>query len=109
MALHLLIQSKNNLSALALKRPLGVAYKTAWLIKHKLMGVMTDRENRRVLTGRVEIDDAYLGGERSGGKLGRGSENKVLFVAAVQTNEKGHPLFVRFDPLAAFTIAEIAA
>ena len=34
---------------------------------------------------RVEIDDAYLGGERSGGKVGRGSENKVPFVAAVQT------------------------
>ncbi len=109
LALHLLTQSKNNLSALALKRQLGVAYKTAWLIKHKLMDVMADRESRRVLTGRVEIDDAYLGGERSGGKVGRGSENKVPFVAAVQTNEKGHPLFVRFDPVAAFSGREIAA
>jgi ribosomal protein L37AE/L43A len=108
MALHLLTQSKNNLSALALKRQLGVAYKTAWLIKHKLMDVMADRESRRVLTGRVEIDDAYLGGERSGGKVGRGSENKVPFVAAVQTNEKGHPLFVRFDTVAAFTGQQIA-
>jgi transposase-like protein len=109
LALHLLTQSKNNLSALALKRQLGVAYKTAWLIKHKLMDVMADRESRRVLTGRVEIDDAYLGGERSGGKVGRGSENKVPFVAAVQTNDQGHPLFVRFDPVAAFSGRQIAA
>ena len=109
IALHLLSQSKNNLSALALKRQLGVAYKTAWLIKYKLMDVMADRKNRRVLTGRVEIDSAYLGGERSGGKVGRGSENKVPFVAAVHTNEKSHPLFVRFDPVAAFTGAEITA
>ena len=54
-------------------------------MKHKLMEVMRLREDSRQLTGRVEIDDAYLGGERSGGKRGRGSENKVSFVAAVQT------------------------
>ena len=107
LALHLLTQSKNNLSALALKRQLGVAYKTGWLIKHKLMDGMADRESRRVLTGRVEIDDASLGGERSGGKVGRGSENKMPFVAAVQTNAKGHPLCARFDPVAAFSGREI--
>ena len=44
--------------------------------------------------GRVEIDDAYLGGELPGGKGGRGSENKVPFIAAVQTTEAGHPLRV---------------
>jgi hypothetical protein len=54
-------------------------------MKHKLMEVMRLREDSRQLDGRVEIDDAYLGGERSGGKSGRGSENKVPFLAAVQT------------------------
>ena len=54
------------------------------LVKHKLMEVMRVREDDRLLDGRVEIDDADLGGERSGGKRGRGSENKVPFVAAVQ-------------------------
>jgi len=34
----------------------------------KLMEVMRQREDSRVLDGRVEIDDAYLGGERSGGQ-----------------------------------------
>lgn len=109
LALYLLTQSKNNLSALSLKRQLGVAYKTAWLIKHKIMDVMADRESRRQLTGRVEIDDAYLGGERTGGKLGRGSENKVPFIAAVQTTDQGRPMFVRLDPLATFSGHEIAA
>ena len=85
LAMHLLTQSKNNVAALELKRHLGVCYKTAWLIKHKLMEVMRLREEGRQLDGRVEIDDAYLGGERTGGKVGRGSENKVPFVAAVQT------------------------
>lgn len=90
LAMHLLTQAKNNVSALELKRHLGVCYKTAWLLKHKLMEVMRLREDGRQLTGRVEIDDAYLGGERSGGKVGRGSENKVSFVAAVQTTDTGN-------------------
>ena len=89
LAMHLLTQSKNNISALELKRDLGVCYRTVWLVKHKLMEVMRLREDGRQLTGRVEIDDAYLGGERSGGKVGRGSENKVSFIAAVQTTEDG--------------------
>ena len=91
LAMHLLTQSKNNVAALELMRHLGVSYRSAWLMKHKLMEVMYLRERPRKLTGRVEIDDAYLGGERTGGKPGRGSENKVPFVAAVQTTEAGQP------------------
>src|SRR3972149_4695217 len=60
LAMHLLTQSKNNVAALELKRHLGVCYKTAWLVKHKLMEVMRVREDSRQLDGRVEIDDAYL-------------------------------------------------
>lgn len=92
LAMHLLTQAKNNVSALELKRHLGVRYKAAWLMKHKLLQVMFLREETRQLDGRVEIDDAYLGGRLPGGKAGRGSENKVPFIAAVQTNAVGHPL-----------------
>jgi transposase-like protein len=94
LAMHLMTQAKNNVSALELKRHLGVSYPTAWLLKHKLMQVMLQREHSRQLTGRVEIDDAYLGGEVQGGKAGRGSPNKVPFVAAVQTTESGEPVLV---------------
>jgi ribosomal protein L37AE/L43A len=97
LAMHLLTQSKNNVSALELKRHLGVCYKSAWLMKHKLMEVMRQREEGRVLHGRVEIDDAYLGGERSGGKSGRSSENKVPFIAAVQTTPEGCPQYACFS------------
>ena len=89
--MHLITQAKNSVSALELKRHLGVSYPTAWMMKHKLMEVMRQREQFRQLTGRVEIDDAYLGGEVRGGKAGRGSPNKVAFVAAVQTSEVGAP------------------
>lgn len=92
LAMHLMTQAKNNVSALELKRHLGVSYPTAWLLKHKLMQVMLDREQWRQLTGRVEIDDAYLGGEVHGEKAGRGSPNKVPFVVAVQTTESGQAI-----------------
>lgn len=91
LAMQLLTQAKNNVSALELTRQLGVSYRTAWLLKHKLLQAMALAESDRQLTGRVELDDAYLGGERSGGKAGRGSENKVPFVVAVQTTEDGRP------------------
>jgi transposase-like protein len=94
LAMHLMTQAKNNVSALELKRHLGVSYPTAWLLKHKIMQLMTLREAHRQLTGRVEIDDSYLGGEVQGGKAGRGSPNKIPFVAAVQTTESGQPIFM---------------
>ncbi len=85
VAMHLMQQAKTGVSALELMRHLGVSWPTAWLVKHKLMQVMLVREEDRRLTGRIEIDDAYVGGELHGGKPGRGSPNKVPFVAAVQT------------------------
>ena len=109
LAMYLLTQHKNAISALALKRQLGVSYKTAWLLKHKLMQTMSERDERYVLSGRVEIDDAYLGGERAGSiNGGRKAANKTAFVAAVQTREDGRPLYVRMVPVADFTNQEMA-
>jgi hypothetical protein len=48
------------------------------------------------------VDDAYLGGELPGGKAGRGSENKVPFIAAVQINKQGHPLYAVFSTVKSF-------
>ena len=62
LAMHRLIQSKNNIRALELRRYLGVCHRTAWMVKHRLIKVVRLREDRRQLTGRVGIDDAYLGG-----------------------------------------------
>jgi len=109
LAIYLLSQAKTGLSALALKRQLGVSYPTAWLLHHKLMQAMAAREERYVLDGKVQVDDAYLGGERTGGKAGRGSENKVPFVAAVSLTADDRPLRVRLSPVPGFTLTAIAA
>jgi len=108
LALYLISQAKTGLSALALKRHLGVSYPTAWLIQHKLMQAMAEREQRYVLEGPVQVDDAYLGGERSGGKVGRGSENKIPFVAAVSLSDDGHPLRTKLTPVPGFSLQAIA-
>jgi len=103
LAIYLVSQAKTGLSALALKRYLGVSYPSAWLIHHKLMQAMAEREDHYLLAGQVQLDDAYLGGERSGGKAGRGSENKVPFVAAVSVDDEGHPGRVKLTPVSGFT------
>jgi len=108
-AIYVLTQTKNNVASLELMRFLGVCYKTAWRVKHKIMQMQHERELATKLSGRVEVDDAYLGGELPGGKAGRGSENKEPFVAAVQTNENGHPLYAVFFPVTTFSREEIAA
>lgn len=105
--MHLMCQAKTGLSALALKRHLGVSYSTAWLMHHKLMRVMGARDDLHVLRGQVQMDDAYLGGERAGGKPGRGSENKVPFVAAVSMSENGHPSYLKLTPVQSFSTAEL--
>lgn len=109
LAIYLVSQAKTGLSALALKRHLGVSYPTAWLIHHKLMQAMVEREERYLLSGEVQVDDAYLGGELSGGKAGRGSENKVPFLAAVSVNDDGHPIHAKLTPVPGFTRKAVAA
>ena len=58
LGIYHVTQAKNSVSALELKRLLGVSYKAAWRLKHKLMQVMDEREADRVLGERVEVDDA---------------------------------------------------
>src|SRR6476619_5600512 len=91
-AMYHLAQSKGGISSIELGRRLGVTQTTAWKIKHKLMQVMMERDAVKRLTGRIEVDDAYLGGERNGGKRGRGSPGKTPIVAAVETTPEGKPI-----------------
>ena len=109
LAIYLISQAKTGLSALALKRQLGVSDPTAWRIQHKLMQAMVERDNADTLAGEVQVDDAYLGGELTGGTAGRGSENKVPFVAAVSLNPDGHPLYAKMTPVPGLTRTAIAA
>lgn len=102
LAIFLLTQSKTGMSAMALARHLGVSYNTAWLLKQKLMQTMRERDDSKPLSGPVQIDDAYWGGERRGGKRGRGAGGKTPFVAAVACSTDGRPLAMRMTPVKGF-------
>ena len=101
-AMYHLTQTKQGISSVELGRRLGVTQSTAWKIKHKLAQVMLERDAAKRLNGRVEIDDAYLGGERSGGKRGRGAPGKTPFVAAVETTEEGKPVRLKLRRVTSF-------
>lgn len=104
LAIYLLTQRKKGVSAMQLARDLGVSYNSAYTLKHKLLQVMAERGEDERLQGRIEIDDAYLGGQRPG-KHGRGAAGKVAFLAAVQTTDDGRPLYLKLRRVRGFTSA----
>jgi len=74
---------KNGASALGLQRILGLgSYETAWMWLHKLRRAMV-RPGRDRLSGTVQVDETYIGGEKPG-KRGRGAEGKTLVLIAAQ-------------------------
>ena len=101
LAIFLISRDKTGLSWLALIRHLGTSDRTARLIQHQLMAAMAQRETEQPPEGCVQLDDACLVGERPG-STGRGSENRVPFVAAVACNQADHSLRIKVSPVRAF-------
>jgi transposase-like protein len=82
-ALWYVTNQKYGVSALGLQRALGLgSYRTAWTWLHKLRYAMV-RPGRDRLSGIVEVDETYLGGQKPG-KRGRGAAGKALVVVAAQ-------------------------
>jgi hypothetical protein len=79
---------KNGASALSLQRILGLkSYETAWTWLHKFRRAMV-RPGRELLSGRVEVDECYIGVPEEELR-GRGSVDKALVVVAVEESGKG--------------------
>jgi transposase-like protein len=93
--------AKNGISSVELGRRLGIKQTNAWALKQKIMAVMAAREDEKPLMGRVEMDDAYLGGHRRG-KRGRGAAGKQPFVAAVSTSDERRPRKMKLLPVKGF-------
>jgi hypothetical protein len=81
-AMWYVVNQKNGVSALGMQKALGLkTYKTAWEWLHKLRRAMV-RPGREKLSGLVEVNEAFIGGEHPG-KRGRGAEGKsLIFIAA---------------------------
>ena len=101
LAIHLITSAKNDIASLELARQIDVKWDTAWLIKQKLMEVRRERNATYKLAGDVQVDDAYLGGEKAG-KPGRGAANKLPFIVAVATRD-GNPIYTQLRCIPGFT------
>lgn len=107
LGIYFITQDKKGVSTMKLHRQLGISYNAAWRMKHKLMQVMMERDDSQPLSGFVELDDAYMGGERTGCKRGRGAEGKTPFVAAVETTQNSEPVKVKLTVVSGFRKAAI--
>ena len=106
LAMWLAATAKNGVSSVELGRRLGIKQTNAWALKQKIMAVMTAREDAKRLDGRVEMDDAYLGGHRPG-KRGRGAAGKQPFVAVVSTGDDRRPRKIKLLPVKGFRKKEV--
>lgn len=107
LAIYLITQSKDGISSLNLARSLGVSANAALRIKHKLQQVMKQTDDKRSLPGIIQLDDTYWGGKKHDGKRGRGASGKISLLAAVSTNIKGHPIYMRLSRIKSFSTSEI--
>ena len=82
VATYLMCESKKGISANQMGRTLGVAYKTAWYLCHRIRAAMKDLD-AEPLRGIVEVDETLVGGKvRGWGKGYRG--NKSIVIGAVE-------------------------
>jgi hypothetical protein len=65
-AIYLFVTTRHGVSGKELKRELGVTHKTAWRIGHQIRQLMEQADIQGLLVGHIELDEAYVGGRRSG-------------------------------------------
>ena len=77
LAFYLLCSSKKGMSAHQLHRMLGVTYKTAWFMCHRIRWTMTEPAVTERLSGVVEADETYIGGKARNKKRGKAHNPNV--------------------------------
>src|SRR5580692_7727665 len=77
-AIYLFVTTRHGVSGKELQRTLGVTYKCAYRMGMQIRTLMAKADGFEMLQGHVELDEAYVGGKRSGGKRGRGAPGKTI-------------------------------
>lgn len=104
-AIYLVAHDKRGKSALSLSQILGLNYRTALRLMRKIRAAMKERDDLYMLSGVVEMDDAYFGAPRKG-KDGRGTD-KAKAVIALSKDAKDRPAFLRIQLIEKVSIEEI--
>lgn len=107
-AIYLVSTDKRGCSATVLKSKLGIGYKSAWYLLKRIQKAMMERDWDYMLSGIVEVDDAFFGSADDGGKRGRGT-SKTQVVVGLSLNEKGHPQYVKMETVSDLTADTVGA
>jgi transposase-like protein len=103
MATLLLVEARKGMSANQIKRTLGVSYKTAWYLCHRIRAAMKE-VNQPMLDGTVEIDETYVGGKP---RIGKPRRDKDIVIGIRQRG--GDVRFIQAKDVKADTIYQIIA
>ena len=83
LATLLLCEAKKGISACQIQRTIGVSYKTAWYLCHRIRHAMMQAD-RPMLSGKVEMDETYVGGRNTGRGHENRNENKEIVIGIRQ-------------------------
>jgi transposase-like protein len=104
-AVYLLCESRKGMSANQIKRTLGISYKTAWYLCHRIRAAMATAE-KSMLYGTVEMDETYVGGIQRGhqDKPGHGQSKKQIVIGLRQRG--GETRFFHAEDAKSGTLAQ---
>ena len=105
-AIYLCATDKRGISAKGLARQLELSYESAWYLLVRIRNAMKERDQKYMLEGIIEMDEAYLGAPKRGKKRGRGTERKKMAVAVSKT-EDDHPIFLKLQMISDVTTATL--
>jgi transposase-like protein len=103
MATLLLCEAKKGISACQIQRTLGISYKTAWYLCHRIRAAMKEAVKPQ-LTGTVEMDETYVGGRNRGRGIGQRLDNKEIVIGLRQ--RKGDLRFFHINDVQSGTLAQ---
>lgn len=81
--IFLFVTTRHGVSGKEIERTVGVTYKTAWRMGQKVRELMEKAEGFDLMRGHVELDEAYVGGHRTG-KRGRGAAGKTIVMGMAE-------------------------
>jgi transposase-like protein len=85
MAVLLLCEARKGMSANQIKRTLGISYKTAWYLCHRIRAAMKEM-SQSMLYGTVEMDETYVGGKKHGRQFSGRKDHKEVVIGIRQRN-----------------------
>jgi transposase-like protein len=99
----LLCEAKKGISACQIQRTLGMSYKTAWYLCHRIRAAMGE-VNKKMLSGTVEMDETYVGGKMKGRGMQAARDAKEIVIVLRQRG--GDLRFFHADDVKAGTLAK---